>query len=141
MRNVSPNTFEFQVNSLDVFEDKRGLLLVLDALEEKYFPAKRVFFVSNFLTGETRGEHGHHQCEQILICLKGNLNLTVSLIGRTKSLTLRENQYVYLPKATWASLQSLHPSTFLAVLCSDKYDHEDFFYDQNYYVKDEVKNV
>ena len=141
MQNASPNSSEFQLCALEVFEDERGLLLVLDALEEKYFPVKRVFFISDFPTGETRGKHGHHECEQILICLKGNLRLVVSLNGETRSLTLRENEYVYLPKATWASLESLHSSTFLAVLCSDKYDHEDFFYDPNHYVKGEVKNV
>ena len=141
MQNVSPYSSEFQLSALEVFEDDRGLLLVLDALEEKYFAVKRVFFISDFPTGETRGKHGHHECEQILICLKGNLRLVVSLNGETRSLTLRENEYVYLPKATWASLESLHSSTFLAVLCSDKYDREDFFYDQNHYVKGEVKNA
>lgn len=125
--------FEFRVEKLEVYEDHRGSLNVLDALAERYFPVTRVFFISDFLLGETRGRHGHHDCNQIVICLAGSLNLELSLQSKTHSFILRKNEYLYLPSRTWAALKSLDDSTHLAVLCSENYDSEDFFSDPFYY--------
>lgn len=141
MPKSSDDSFDFQIENLETYEDDRGLLLVIDSLEEKYFSAKRVFFVSEFSAGQIRGGHGHHECEQIIICIQGSLALTVSLFGNLNLLDLRKNEYVYLPKKTWASLESRHPSTLLAVLCSDEYDIRDFFYDKDFYLNRGYKDV
>ena len=133
MQDNSDNLVEFQVRKLDRFEDERGVLSIFERLEERFFPVKRVFFISNFHVGKVRGEHGHHDCMQIVICIQGSLKLYLTFKGQSESLTLKESEFVFLPQKTWAALESLDSSTLLAVLCSDKYRAEDYFYDRHYY--------
>jgi dTDP-4-dehydrorhamnose 3,5-epimerase-like enzyme len=140
MQTPLPDPLEVQLGSLKMFRDERGLLSVIDALEEDFFQVKRVFFLSHFQIGVIRGGHGHHSCEQIVICLQGSLKFSFTLNGKSDSLNLSEGEFIYLPKKTWSTLESLDVSTLLTVLCSENYNTEDYFYDREYYKQDWIEN-
>jgi dTDP-4-dehydrorhamnose 3,5-epimerase-like enzyme len=56
--------------------DLRGDLLAVELEKHIPFPVRRMFYVMNVPSYHVRGEHAHHECHQLLVCLQGSVTLT-----------------------------------------------------------------
>lgn len=116
--------FEWSVKKLLRFDDQRGSIFVL---EEPSLPfiVKRVF-ITFHKEGE-RGSHAHIVTKQLLICVKGSVE--VRAIGKNVNFELTlyaPDTALYIPPKTWLQLKNMTKDSIILVLASEPYEFEDY---------------
>ena len=89
--------------------------------------------ISDVPNGETRGYHAHKQNKQLLMCFSGRVEVKTvekddsgNLIEQNH--VLNEGDFLYTPEMTWGE-QTYYNNAVLNVLCSEKYNEEDYIRD------------
>jgi hypothetical protein len=111
-----------------IIEDERGVLSPIE-LVSLGFDLARVFVVAA-RDGAVRGAHGHRQGRQILIQVRGEIEIDLLYRGRPERLTLTPRQRAVLIETPVWSRQTYHgEAASLVVLCDTAYDPDDYFTD------------
>jgi len=110
--------------------DPRGSLVFGEYPRHLPFQPKRFFMTYDVPTEGVRGEHGHKTLEQIIICLKGSLAVTVDDGSARERYVLDcPNVGIYIPPLVWG-IQSEHSADcVMLVLASDVYDESEYLRD------------
>jgi dTDP-4-dehydrorhamnose 3,5-epimerase-like enzyme len=113
------------------FEDPNGVLVVYEGGQQVPFDMRRVFTVSARV-GDTRGDHAHKQCTQLLICVSGKIRVSCN-DGAVVTQHLLENMDAGLlvPPGIWAREEYITDGAVLMVLCDRGYEAEDYLRDYN----------
>jgi len=103
--------------------DARGNLMFAEFPSHLPFLPKRFFVTYEVPQGSVRGEHAHRTLEQIIVCLKGSLAVTVDDgTVREKCVLDTPGAGLYIGPRTWG-IQSEHtPDCVMLVLASDVYN-------------------
>ena len=113
------------IKEIEGFSDVRGNLHALSFSSLPFTP-KRIFVVSNVPKGETRGGHAHHNTEQLLICLEGEILVKLFDGEVTKTYTLNPMQFIHVPSKIWDAQEFKTTGSVLLVLASTEYNREDY---------------
>jgi UDP-2-acetamido-3-amino-2,3-dideoxy-glucuronate N-acetyltransferase len=109
------------------FRDLRGLLGAVEVDSDLPFVPRRLFFIYNVPTQYVRGEHAHRTCQQMLICLRGSLNVVLDDGRQREEHVLKSpDTALYVPPMIWASQYKYTADALLLVLASEKYDSTDY---------------
>ena len=107
--------------------DPRGNLTFVESEKHIPFEIKRVFYIYDVPTGESRGAHSHHTLKQFIICLAGSFDVKVDDGRKKKVIHLnRPWQGVFIPPRIWDSEANFDPGTVCLVLTSDMYNEKDY---------------
>lgn len=107
--------------------DIRGSLAVGELSSIVPFDIQRFFLVFDVPSAETRGEHAHRACHQLLICVNGSLEVVVDDGQRRESFTLNTPDLaLHLPPMIWGIQHKFSPGAVLLVLASHAYDPGDY---------------
>ena len=119
--------------------DERGSLSFLEFDSSLPFGPQRIFIMSDVPERKTRGEHAHHQCQQILVCLNGSCEIVIDS-GTVKLKVALDSPTtgIYLPPLIWATLDLKKQSTIVLALASLKYDELDYIRDYDEFLKIKV---
>lgn len=111
------------------FEDPNGVLCVYESGRQVPFDIRRVFTVSAS-SGDTRGDHAHRQCTQLLVCVSGAIRVSCD-DGNTVSVHCLDNmgKGLLIPPGIWARQEYLVEGAVLMVLCDRGYEAEDYIRD------------
>jgi dTDP-4-dehydrorhamnose 3,5-epimerase-like enzyme len=116
------------------FSDDRGCLLPIE-FDSIDFTPKRVFVVNNVPIGDIRGNHSHFKTKQYLICTNGSVNVILD-DGKNKTITnLIKNESILIPELIWDSQEFLTKDSEILVLCSTKYDIDDYILTYDEFLK------
>lgn len=126
---------KIEKKKLKTFNDERGGLLAPIEFKDLDFEPKRLFYVTNVPIGERRGEHAHYETKQLLICVKGVINVILKNEKVKYFITLLENEYVYIDNMVWDAQDFVTGKDVLLVLCSTNYDLDDYILDFNEFLK------
>jgi len=119
---------------LNINKDERGnLISINDLIESIPFTVKRFMDISNVPDGQTRGYHAHKTNKQFLLCFRGRVvvrtvNKDEQGVLVDESHELNEGDFLYMPEMTWGE-QTYYEDAILHVLCSKKYNEEDYVRD------------
>lgn len=109
--------------------DARGSLGVVEG-GDLPFAIRRVYYLYGVPIGAIRGEHGHKELEQIIICMHGRVDITLNDGRRQYPFTLdRPSQGLHVPPGLWRSLHFREPGTVVCVLASRPYEVADYIYE------------
>jgi dTDP-4-dehydrorhamnose 3,5-epimerase-like enzyme len=110
--------------------DIRGSITVGEVGQSIPFALKRCFVVFDVPSVETRGEHAHRTCHEMLICVHGSVSVVVD-DGRTREeFTLDKPDWgLHIPPMVWATEYKYSHDAALVVLASDHYDADDYIRD------------
>jgi len=119
---------------LNINEDERGKLISMnDLISNVPFSVKRFMEISSVPEGQTRGYHAHKTNDQFLLCFAGRV--IVKTIKKDEqgelveqSHELNQGDFLYMPSMTWGE-QTYHDNAVLHVLCSNKYEEDDYVRD------------
>ena len=113
------------------FEDPNGALCVYEGSQQVPFDIRRVFTVSA-KAGDTRGDHAHKQCTQLLICVSGKIRVSCD-DGSVVTQHLLDNMGVGLlvSPGIWAKEEYMTDGAVLMVLCDRGYEADDYIRDYN----------
>ena len=116
--------------------DLRGSLTALEFETDLPFVPRRVFSVFDVPSAEARGEHAHRTCHQLLICVRGAIQILID-DGRERSeLSLSDPGVgLYLPPMVWGSQFGYSPDAILIALASHPYDPDDYVKDYDAFLE------
>jgi UDP-2-acetamido-3-amino-2,3-dideoxy-glucuronate N-acetyltransferase len=110
--------------------DARGNLMFAEFPKHLPFQPRRFFVTYDVPAGSIRGEHGHRTLEQIIVCLKGSLAVTVDDGAVREKCTLdTPGAGLYLPPRTWGIQHEHTADCVMLVLASDGYDEAGYLRD------------
>jgi dTDP-4-dehydrorhamnose 3,5-epimerase-like enzyme len=108
--------------------DARGSLGVVEGADLP-FEIRRIYYLFDVPIGAVRGEHGHKQLEQLIICMNGRCDITLNDGRGQFHFTLdRPTQGLHVPPGMWRQLRFREPGTVVCVLASRPYEVEDYIY-------------
>jgi hypothetical protein len=116
--------------------DPEGSLTFIEGQRHVPFDIRRVFYIYDVPTAESRGAHAHKELQQVLICLSGSFN--VLLDDGERRTVLRMNRPwrgLYVPPMIWAAIVDFDPGSVCLVLASERYSEEDYYRDYQKYLE------
>jgi UDP-2-acetamido-3-amino-2,3-dideoxy-glucuronate N-acetyltransferase len=122
-RQLELEGFEGRVRFVQLREvdEPRGKLIEIDYAALPFAPC-RSFIVGDVPNGSIRGGHAHEKCEQLLICLQGQLHIEVLFKRQRAEITLNDKAVsLYIGARVWAR-QTYFENATLLVLASLPYD-------------------
>lgn len=106
-----------------------GSLGVIESKEPFPFRIKRIFYVTNAGANCIRGNHGHYECHEFLICLNGIIEVHLKWKSKNETFKLNDPGYgLYVPNKTYITLKYIKAESILLALASEYYDKADYFY-------------
>lgn len=111
--------------TLTKFEEPDGILVPFD-IDKVPFDVKRIFYIYNVPKGECRGFHAHYETQQLLICIKGEIEVSLFDGEKIDIHILKEGQTILIPNMMWDYQRFLTGNDILLVLCSTKYNRKDY---------------
>jgi dTDP-4-dehydrorhamnose 3,5-epimerase-like enzyme len=124
------NVHDCQIIQLPKVTDRRGNLSFIEENRHVPFAIRRVFYVYDIPSGQTRGAHAHKALHQFVVCLSGSLEVELA-DGRVER-TVRLNRPwigLHIPPMIWANEANFDPGTVYVVLASELYDEADYIRD------------
>ncbi len=108
-------------------DDLRGSLSVGEFGEHFPFTPRRYFLVFDVPSEDLRGEHAHHVCHQLLICVHGSCRALVDDgTARREILLDRPDIGLYMPPMIWGTQYRYTQDAVVLVLASHPYDAADY---------------
>jgi len=126
----------FDIVNFEKFSDGRGDLIPLE-LGDNFlktsipFEVKRFYFIAfpNDSVDIKRGNHAHHNLQQLIICASGSFTLDLEdFIGNKESLFLDKNtKGVHIKKGLiWRQLKNFSPNCVVLVFANQHFDEKDY---------------
>ena len=129
-KNMKTTLDDILIINLRSFEDNKGSLIPIESELDCLIDIKRIFYVYNVPSGETRGKHSHKKTIQVLICIKGSCEVKCDDGVNSKTFVLSDpSQALYVPEGIWAEETYETSDTLLMVLCNTRYEKEDYIFD------------
>ena len=122
------------IENLISYEDERGCLLPIEFNKSPFNP-KRIFVITNVPKNTIRGNHAHYKTKQMLICIKGEIDVILH-DGNDETITrLKKNESILINQLIWDSQKFLTDDSELLVICSTEYNYEDYILDFDQFKK------
>jgi uncharacterized RmlC-like cupin family protein len=111
-----------------------GFITPIQATDEIPFAVKRVFYLYDVPSGESRGAHAHKECHQLLVAATGAFEVELTDGKRKERVLLNQpNIGLHIPPMIWASEVNFSGSSICLVLASHEYQEEDYIRDYQHY--------
>ena len=110
--------------------DERGNLTYIQYFDHIPFEIKRVYWLYDVPSGQTRGGHAFKLQNEVVIALSGSFQvyLTDGTSEETYLLN-RPNQGLYIPKMTWRQFRNFSTNTVVLIITLDLFNEEDYIND------------
>jgi oxalate decarboxylase/phosphoglucose isomerase-like protein (cupin superfamily) len=116
--------------------DPEGNLTFIENERHIPFEVKRVFYLYDIPTGESRGAHAHKALEQVLICLSGSFDVLLDDgIERRHVHMNRPWRGLYIPPMIWAAEVNFDAGSVCLVLTSQYFSEADYYREYDEYVQ------
>ena len=121
-------TDQVSLIQLPKIRDVRGNLTFIEGTRHVPFPIRRVYYLYDVPSGETRGGHAHKQHKECLIAASGSFTVTLDdgLVRREIVLN-RPDIALYSPHMIWRELTNFSSGSICLVLASEEYDESDYY--------------
>lgn len=117
--------------------DIRGTLTAGEFDTHIPFAPKRYFMVFDVPSKETRGEHAHRVCHQLLICVRGSCTVLADDGDNRVEVALdSSDKGIYLPPMVWSVQYKYSEDAVLLVFASHHYDAADYIRDYSEFLKE-----
>ncbi|RYE56933.1 MAG: isomerase [Hyphomicrobiales bacterium] len=125
------------IYNMPVIADIRGKLTVGEFARDIPFTPERYFMVYDVPSRETRGEHAHRACHQLLICVRGSC-VAIADDGKTRQEFVldRCDRALHMPPMIWGTQYRYSADAMLLVFASHHYDPDDYIRDYAQFISE-----
>lgn len=114
--------------------DYRGNLSFFESSCQIPFDIKRVYWIHDVPSGETRGGHAFHSQNEFIVSLSGCFDVLVDNgSGAIKYTLSRSNYGLYIPKMNWRELSNFSTNAVVMVVSDSEFLEEDYIRDYQLY--------
>jgi hypothetical protein len=114
----------------------RGNLTPIEGGVDIPFEIKRIYYLYDVPSGESRGAHAHKELQQLIVAANGSFTITLDDGYNKKSFTLnRPYQGLYVVPGIWRDLDDFSSGAVLLCLASEHYIAEDYIRDYDEFLK------
>jgi uncharacterized RmlC-like cupin family protein len=104
------------------------------------FSVKRIYYLYDVPSGETRGGHAHKDLEQVIFAVSGSFDITIDDTRTKKTVQLnRPDSGLYLPPDIWREISNFSSGAVCLVLASRLFSELDYV--RNYEQFKALKNM
>jgi oxalate decarboxylase/phosphoglucose isomerase-like protein (cupin superfamily) len=115
--------------------DPEGSLTFIEGDRHIPFGIRRVFYIYDVPTAESRGAHAHKELQQVLICLSGSFDVLIDDGRRRREVRMhRPWKGLYIPAMVWARIINFDAGSVCLVLASEYYSEADYYRDYGVYL-------
>lgn len=108
--------------------DSRGNLSFFEVDESRFFPIKRVYWLYDVPKFSSRGAHAHKNLRQIMLCVKGSLQIKLDDGYSKRDITLNDPTVgLVVEKMIWRDITDFSSDAVLIVFASERYSEDDYF--------------
>jgi dTDP-4-dehydrorhamnose 3,5-epimerase len=111
--------------------DERGRLSVAQYADTLPFIVRRAYWIHGTAPGVSRGFHAHKRLHQVMVCLAGAVDLTVSDGVTEEKIRLEAfGDPVLIGPGLWRVMSDFTPDCILMVFADQTYDEADYIRDK-----------
>lgn len=127
---------ECRLIDLRKIHDVRGNLTPIESGGDIPFDIKRIYYLYDVPSGESRGAHAHKELQQLIIAANGSFTITLDDGRNKKSFTLnRPYQGLLIVPGIWRDLDDFSSGAVLLCLASEHYVAADYIRDYDKFLK------
>lgn len=94
------------------------------------FPIRRIYYLYDIPSGESRGGHAHKTLSQIVVAVSGSFDVVLSDGNHQQRFTLsKSNRGLLVVPGIWREIQNFSSGSVCLVLASESYSEEDYIRD------------
>lgn len=115
--------------------DPRGNLTVADERGGMPFAVRRVYWLYDVPSGESRGGHAHRRCRELIVAVSGSFDVTLDDGRRRRTFHLNHPyQGLLVETAVWRTLDDFSSGSVCLVLASEPFEEADYIRDYDEYL-------
>jgi hypothetical protein len=133
---ISSTVFDCSIIYLPQLGNRSGHITAINNNIEIPFNIKRVFYLFDIPSGESRGAHAHRNCHQFLVAVSGSFEILLD-DGKIKRQVMlnRPDAGLHIIPGIWASEINFSAGAICLVLASDVFDEKDYIRSYHEYLK------
>ncbi len=121
-----------KIINLPKFATSAGHITAINNQVDIPFNTKRVYYLYDIPSGETRGGHAHYNLYQLIVAAMGSFDVVLHDGQNEKRITLNQpNKGLLVLPGIWRELEKFSAGSILLVLASEKYNEDDYIRDYN----------
>jgi hypothetical protein len=124
------SVYSCSVIDVSKIHNEAGNITVVENGENIPFDVKRIYYLYDVPSGESRGGHAHYELEQFIIAVSGSFDVIINDGKNKKRVTLnRPNLALHIVPGLWRELDNFSSGSICMVLASHPYDENDYIRD------------
>ncbi|KOO16073.1 hypothetical protein AKJ18_04675 [Vibrio xuii] len=127
------NKWEFI--EVDKIVDSRGSIQIAELGKHFHFDTKRIYFLSDIVPGEIRGEHAHEELNQLLLCIAGSFEIELD-DGKNKLVKTMtaKSKGILLDGMVWRTMRHFSKDAVMLALCDRVYSEDKVIRDYKVFI-------
>jgi dTDP-4-dehydrorhamnose 3,5-epimerase-like enzyme len=132
---LESSVYNCNVIQLPKVHNPAGNITVIENNVQIPFDVKRVYYLYDIPSGETRGGHAHYELRQLIVAASGSFDVLVDDGKNKKIVTLNRPDYgLLIVPGIWRELINFSSGAICLVLASDIYTEKDYIRDYSEFV-------
>jgi len=119
--------YDCNILPLSKIHNRAGNITIIEGGNDVPLPIKRIFYLYDIPSGETRGGHAHKELYQLIVAASGSFDVLLDDGKNKKIVTLNRPDYALMVvPGIWCELFEFSSGAVCLVMASDIYSENDY---------------